>query len=104
MNIEIIIKLRYLFTILFGLIFFIGCQIVPVTGTNQAWTFSEAILGLFIFLFLYIFLFSDYMYYGIINEGIKINYKTYQLFGLIISILMFFLMLNVYILGIGVNY
>ena len=98
MNIEKIIKLRYLFTIIFGSIFFVGTQVIPATSTQETWTFFEAIMGIFLLPLPQIFLFSEYLYSKLKDDGFKISYKTYQFMGLVTAIGTFILLFNVYVL------
>jgi hypothetical protein len=98
MTIHKIINLRYLFTVIFGLIFFIGCQSIPATTTKETWTFFEAIVGTLIFVVLQVYLFSENLYLQLVDEGFSINYIFYQYIGLILAFGTVILMTNVYML------
>ena len=76
-------KVRIILTYTYGVILFIGLQLVPAADTGEKATLVEALaMGLIMFILLYV-LFSDWMYHNhLIDNGMKIKYDTYQKVGL----------------------
>ena len=89
MSIITIIQMRYFFTLLFGLSFFIGVQVVPSGESKEYWNFFEALLGSSSLVFTELYLFREATYQSLIDEGININYKFYQSIGLLFAIVSF---------------
>jgi len=89
MSIKTIIQMRYFFTLLFGLVFFIGVQIVPSGENGEYWNFFEAFLGSFSLVFTELYIFKESTYQNLIDENIIINYKLYQIIGLLFAIISF---------------
>jgi len=89
---------------MFGIIFFIGCQNIPATDTQEVWTFFDATVGILLFPLLQVYLFSEHMHSLLVDEGLKIGYKVYQILGLLMAVGTFILVANIYIVGLGVRY
>jgi len=97
MTINILIKIRIILQICIALIVFIGAQNVPATSSGETQSLLEALSMASIIYILHHALWSEYIYNDIKNNGLNINYKTYQYVGLIVVSGMLFIVTNAYI-------
>lgn len=91
-----IIKLRIIFILLTGFLFFIGSQVVPVDTTGVPMSFFEALGITVLLLALHFIMWSDYMHNKFAEDGLKINYKLYQIIGLTVVLGMLAIIVNTY--------
>jgi len=82
-----------------AIVLFVGAQIVPATTTGEVATFFEAFIMGLVPIVLHFTMWSDWMHTKISNDGLKINYKLYQIIGLVVVLLNLMIVTTAYFQG-----
>jgi hypothetical protein len=93
MNINTI---RHSIIIVTSILIFHGAQTIPSIETGLVQPMFDSLIIALINGLLHFLMWSDYNYNLIIEDGLKLSYRLFQFIGLIFTLFMLFIILNIY--------
>jgi len=85
MSVDKLKLIRYALTAIMGIMFFIGMQFITDVHGKEV-TFFESFFIAILITGLNLSIWSDWLYNSLSEEKIKIKYKTFQKFGIIMAV------------------